>query len=93
MKRNLLNDLYICDLYQVDKEIGYLSKSDLNPETCLFDDKLKKYKHLTNVDRNIIENFVDNIYVYNDKSIDIEFKFKSEYEEALSYLKNSKNMI
>lgn len=48
---------------------------------------------LEKLDRNIIENFIDNIYVYNDKSIDIKFKFKNEYEEALSYLKNEENMV
>ncbi|MEE3343759.1 MAG: hypothetical protein VZS44_06695 [Bacilli bacterium] len=29
MKKNILDDLYICNLYQVDKEVGYLSKNEL----------------------------------------------------------------
>ncbi|MEE3343760.1 MAG: hypothetical protein VZS44_06700 [Bacilli bacterium] len=29
MGKNILDDLYICDLYQVDKEIGYLTKGKI----------------------------------------------------------------
>ena len=84
---------YLFEINNLNIEKDNINNDKINSYNLKWIDKLKKYKHLTNVDRNIIENFVDNIYVYNDKSIDIEFKFKSEYEEALSYLKNSKNMI
>ena len=39
------------------------------------------------IDRNIVDRFID-IYVNNDKSININLKFKSEYKNALRYLKN-----
>ena len=29
MEESILDNLYICDLYQIDKEIGYLTKGNI----------------------------------------------------------------
>ena len=46
----------------------------------------KKYKNITELTRNILSALVENIYVYEDKRIEIEFKFKDEFETAVGYL-------
>ena len=45
------------------------------------------------IDRNIVEQFIENIYVNNDKTVEIRLKYKDQYEDAIMYLKNQKNMI
>ena len=40
-----------------------------------------------------MDSFISNIYVNDDKSIDIDFRYNEQYKIALEYLKNSKNMI
>lgn len=55
--------------------------------------KFKNIKKLEKIDRNVVDSFISNIYVNDDKSIDIDFRYNEQYKIALEYLKNSKNMI
>lgn len=55
--------------------------------------KFKKIGIITEVDRNIVDEFIENIYVYENKNIDIKLRFKEQYEDLIKYLKNEKNMI
>ena len=48
---------------------------------------------INEIDRNIVEQFIENIYVNNDKTVEIRLKYKDQYEDAIMYLKNQKNMI
>ena len=48
---------------------------------------------LSEIDRNLIDEFISNIYVNEDRSIKIVFRFKEEYEDALKYLKNQNCMV
>ena len=63
-------------------------KNKINSYNLEWMKQLKKTGVIKEVDRNIVDSFIDNIYVNNDKSVNINLKFKSEYENTLRYLKN-----
>ena len=53
----------------------------------------KNIKKLDKIDRNIVDSYISNIYVNEDGSIDIIFRYNEQYKIALEYLKTQKNMI
>ena len=84
---------YLYEINRLNLEKEEINNRKIKSYDLKWIDNFRMNQKLEKLDRNIIENFIDNIYVYNDKSIDIKFKFKNEYEEALSYLKNEENMV
>ena len=59
-------------------------------------DWIKKFKHqkkFTNINRSIINEFINNIYVGNNDEVEISFLYKDQYEDALKYLKSKNNMV
>lgn len=79
-----------------EKYLYEINKLNIEKDTIINDknksynlkwlETFKKNKGLSLLDRTIIENFIENIFVSNDKKIDIQFKFKNEYKEALCYI-------
>lgn len=58
-------------------------------------DWIKKFKHqkkFTDINRSIINEFIDNIYVGDKDEVEISFLHKDQYEDALKYLKSKNNM-
>ena len=55
--------------------------------------KFKTKKELEVIDRNIITEFIDNIFVYEDGNIKIVFKNNNEYLESLKFLKTHNCVI
>ncbi len=43
-------------------------------------DKVKEYKNFEHLSREMVVHFIDEILVYNDKSIEIKYKFDDEYK-------------
>lgn len=59
-------------------------------------DWIKKFKHqkkFTDINRSIINEFIDNIYVGDKDAVEISFLHKDQYEDALKYLKSKNNMV
>ncbi len=54
---------------------------------------LKIYEQINVITKCIVDEFIQNIYICEDKSIKIEFKYGERYNDASSYLKLEKNMI
>jgi ABC-type phosphate transport system ATPase subunit len=50
--------------------------------------RIKEIGKLDYIDRNIIQELIDKIYVREDRSINVVFKYKNLYEDALRYLNN-----
>ena len=48
--------------------------------------KNKEYGHLDQIDRNIINELIDFIKVHEDGTLEVNFKYKNLYEDALRYL-------
>lgn len=53
-------------------------KNKINSYNLEWMKQLKKTGVIKEVDRNIVDCFIDNIYVNNDKSVNINLKFKSK---------------
>ena len=49
-------------------------------------ENFKKYKNITELDRDIITELIDNIEVYENKKIKIHFKFINELDKILEYI-------
>lgn len=79
---------YMLQINQLNIEKEELLKNKINSYNLEWMKQFKKTGVIKEIDRNIVDCFIDNIYVNNDKSVDINLKFKSEYENTLRYLKN-----
>ena len=54
-------------------------------------ENFKKYKNISELDRDIITELIDYIEVYEDKKIKIHFKFINELDKILEYVDNENN--
>lgn len=82
------NGKYMLQINQLNIEKEELLKNKINSYNLEWMKQLKKTGVIKEIDRNIVDCFIDNIYVNNDKSVNINLKSKSEYEDTLRYLKN-----
>ncbi len=79
---------YMLQINQLNIEKEELLKIKINSYNLEWMKQFKKTGVIKEIDRNVVDCFIDNIYVNNDKSVNINLKFKSEYENTLRYLKN-----
>lgn len=49
--------------------------------------KIKEFGKLDCIDKNILNELVDVIYITKEKGVEVIFKYKNLYEESLRYLK------
>lgn len=54
---------------------------------------LKKLEKLDSINKLIVDEFIENIYIYEDRRIKIDFKYIDQYNEAIRYLKSGKSMV
>ena len=50
-------------------------------------DKFKKYKNITELSREIIDELIDNIFVHEGNKVTIKFNYEDEYKTAIEYIK------
>ena len=71
-----------------------LKKEDIEKDNNEFNlewlNEIKKLNKINSITKNVIDEFIDNIFVKEDGSINIEFKFKEPYKETIEYLKTKK---
>jgi hypothetical protein len=48
---------------------------------------------IESVDRNTVDSFIKNIFVDNEKGVDIIFRYSDQYKLAERYLKKQNNVI
>ena len=78
-------------MYELNKIL--LEKEDINNSSTSKDNinrikRIKEVGKLDIIDRDIIQEFIETIYIRKDKEIDVVFKYKNLYEDALRYLNN-----
>ena len=56
-------------------------------------DNFKKNQNISEININIVDEFIKDIYIYENKRIEIKFRYKEQYEELLKYLKNQNSMV
>jgi len=84
---------YLYEINKLNLEKENLISSKINSYNLEWINKFKKIGVIEQLDRNIVDSFIENIYVGNDKDVEIVFRFKDQYKVALEYLKNQKNVL
>lgn len=84
---------YLYEINKLNIEKEELNKSKINTYNLKWLENYKNTGIIENIDRNIVSCFIENIIVNEDKSVDILFRYRENYKDAIMYLKNQKNMI
>ena len=84
---------YLMEKNSLNLEKEELNKAKINSYNLNWINNFKKLEHIETIDRNIVDSLIENIFVNDDKTVEIQFKFKNHYEDALRYLKIQDNVI
>lgn len=90
------DDFKVKYLYEINKlnlEKESLNKNEINSYNLDWINNFKNVGKLEKIDRNIVDSFIANIYVNDDKSVDIIFRHTDEYKNAIKYIKSQKNLL
>ena len=55
-------------------------------------DKFVKYKNITQLSKEVIDELVDDIFIHEGKEITIKFKYEDEYQRAIDYIKRNEKI-
>ncbi len=86
------NILYTKKIELIEKEItkyrNELNDISKNPkDEKIWINSFKKYKSINSLNRELVVSLINEIKVYNNKNIEVHFKYDDEYKKVLSYLK------
>ena len=85
------NRSYSNKLAKLDEQILYLKEELMECEAVKTNndwiDKFKKYKNITELSREIIDELIDNIFVHEGNKVTIKFNYEDEYKTAIEYIK------
>lgn len=84
---------YLYEINKLNIEKEELNKSKINTYNLKWLENYKNTGIIENIDRNIVSCFIENIIVNEDRSVDILFRYRENYKDAIMYLKNQKNVI
>ena len=82
---NLFLKKFRQDKEETNKKIEEICfKSEKNKEWI---DEFKKNENITHLTKKVIDELVDDIFIYEDGNINIKFKYQDEYLEAIDFIK------
>ncbi len=84
---------YLYELNKLNLEKETLEKSKINSYNLDWINQFKCLGKIKIIDRNIVDSFIKQIYINNDRSADVIFRYSDEYKNAIEYLKRKKNVI
>ena len=84
---DIFKDRYMYELNKILLEKEDINNSSSSKENITRIKKIKELGKLDYIDRNILNELVDVIYIHEDRGVEIAFKYKNLYEDALRYLK------
>ena len=87
------NEYYLYELNRLNLEKEAIENDKASKNSLNWMNRILKLGYIDELNRNIVKEFINNIYVYNDKKIKIDFRFSNQYEEAIMYLKKRDNMV
>ena len=87
------NSSYMYELNNLRLEKEEIEKTKKHSNNLDWLDNFKKNQNISEINRNIVDEFIKDIYIHEDKKIEIKFRYKDQYEELLKYLKNQNNMV
>lgn len=94
-KYTILTEKYNAQILRINDELQRINQNyQINlkklDQQDYWVEHFSKYKKIKKVKRNILVELIDSIYVYENGSIHIKFKYEDEYEEALKFLEECK---
>ena len=84
---------YLYEINKLNMEKENLKRTRINSYNLDWLNKFRKLQKFDSIDRNIVDIFIENIFVDNNKNLDVNFRFNNQYKIAIEYLKNQKNML
>ena len=84
----LFKDKYMYQLNKILLEKEELNNSKSNQDNIDRINRIKKIGKIDYIDRNIIIELIDKILIHENGDIEVIFKYKNLYEDALRYLKS-----
>ena len=52
-----------------------------------------KFRDIENLDRSIITELIDNIWIHENNLIEIDIKYKDEYKIAIEFIESNKHIL
>ena len=87
------NKDYMYKLNNLKMEKENLEKKNISKKNIDWIKKMKALEQVDEIKRNLLDEFVENIYVKEEKNIIIEFKFKNEFEDIINFLKSEQKLL
>lgn len=84
---------YLYEINKLNMEKENLEISKINSYNLDWINNFKKTGKIKTIDRNIVDSFIKDIFVNNEKGVDVIFRYKDEYENAERYLKSKNNVV
>ena len=83
---DMFKDKYMFELNKILMEKEDLNNNNSSKETIDRINRIKKLGKLDYIDRKVLSELVDVIYVHENKNIEVVFKYKDIYKDALRFL-------
>lgn len=83
--------MYELNKLRLEKETKWKEKN--KNDSLDWINNFKNTGTITEINRNVVDEFIENIYINEDKKIEIKLRFKNQYEDLLKCLKNQNIMI
>lgn len=80
---------YLYQLNQLRIEKDEIENNIFQTNNLEWINKFKRIKKLDELNRNIISEFIKNIFITEESNVEIEFRYKDQYDDAIRYLKNN----
>ena len=90
---NCFKEKYLYEINKFNLEKEQLTKKRINEYNLNWLNEFSEKEKIKVIDKNVIDKFVENIYIDDNKNVEIVFKFKEQYKIALEYLQNKNNML
>ena len=84
IKKQIINLNYLKDKLSLIKQNENSDKKSIQ--------EFQKRKNITKLSKQVIDDLIDIIYIHEDSHITIVYKYKDEFNEALEYIKDKKNI-
>ena len=79
---------YLFELNNLKIKKEELEKNEISQFNMNWLNEIKNFDKVSTITKNVISEYIDNIYVYENKTIKIDFKYQNPYNEAIRYLKS-----
>ncbi len=84
---------YLYEINKLNMEKEDLKINKINSYNLEWLDNFKKIEKIEIIDRNVVDSFIENIFVDDEKGVDIIFRYNDQYKFVKGYLKSQNNVV